>query len=63
LRLADDDEVLDDASSMARGEGDAGDHRLTGSEGGAGQEHEVTITVTDYFEQTTTETKRVTLDV
>ena len=62
LRLADDEEVLDDASSMARGEEDAGDHRLTGSEDGAGREHEVTITVTDYFEQTTTETKRVTLD-
>ncbi|TYL38983.1 serine protease [Natronococcus pandeyae] len=61
LCLAGDDEVLDDASTMARGDEKSGSHRLTDGDTDGETEYEVTITVADYFEQVTTETTTITL--
>ncbi|WP_436347825.1 S8 family serine peptidase [Natronorubrum sp. FCH18a] len=62
LELCRDDEVVDESSSMARGEEASGTDSLR--DGAADDDeaaYDVTIRVTDYFEQTTEETTRVTL--
>ena len=62
LRLADDEEVVDSASSMARDEEASGTDSLRDRDGdGSDTAYDVTVRVTDYFEQTTDETVRVTL--
>ena len=59
LRTADGD-VIDETSSMARGDDATGTDSLRADDEEAA-EYEVTILATDYFEQTTEETERVTL--
>ena len=62
LRLAGDSAVVDSSSSMARGADASGEDSLRDRDGDGGETaYDVTILVTDYFEQTTEETKRVTL--
>ncbi len=62
LCRADDDEVVDESSSMARGEEASGTDSLRDGDAGDDETaYDVTIRVTDYFEQTTEETTRVTL--
>jgi len=62
LSRAEDGEVLDDSSSMARGADASGTDSLTdGESDGSEAAYDVTIRATDYFEQTTEETTRVTL--
>lgn len=61
LHRVGDSEVVDDSSSMARDEEASGTDSLRDRDGdGSETEYEVTITATDYFEQTTEETTRVT---
>ena len=63
LELHADDEVVDETSSMCRGDEQTGRDTLTApDEDSMGGEFDVTIVVTDYFDQTTTETTRVTID-
>ncbi|SDK61289.1 S8 family peptidase [Natronorubrum texcoconense] len=61
LCRADDDEVIDESSSMARGEEASGTDSLRGGDADDDETaYDVTMRVTDYFEQTTEETTRVT---
>ncbi|MHC3438689.1 S8 family serine peptidase [Natrialbaceae archaeon A-gly3] len=63
LRYADGEETLDTATSMVRGDEHSGSDSLTDDDESAmGREYDVTLAVTDYFDQTTTETTRVTID-
>lgn len=63
MRIADESEIVDSASSMARGEEESGEDSLRNKNGdGSENKYDVTIRATDYFEQTTEETKRVTLE-
>ena len=64
LRYADDDEVLDEATPMVRNEEASGSTSLTDDDEDAmGSEYDVTFTIVDYFDQETTETTRVTIDI
>ncbi len=62
MRLADDSAIVDSSSSMARDDEASGTDSLGDRDSnGDDAEYDVTILATDYFEQTTEETTRVTL--
>ncbi|AXR82561.1 S8 family peptidase [Natrarchaeobaculum sulfurireducens] len=62
LVRADDGEVVDDSSSMGRGEEASDTDSLRDGEFDGGEaDYDVTIRATDYFEQTSEETTRITL--
>ncbi|WP_076610673.1 S8 family peptidase [Natronorubrum thiooxidans] len=62
LRRPDESAVIDAASSMARGDETTGEESLRDRNGAEGDEYEITIRVTDYFEQTTEEMTRTTFE-